>query len=242
MSSETPPEGAAQREEGIRKECYFPTPIYFVTLENAAQLNSDLVQHIRAWRSLSPEGVVRSNVTRVGAWHSVADMHRRTEYNPLTARILDNAARVFDDQGYDPEYEPAISMMWANISPRYGFNRHHNHPGVLWSGVYYVKAPANSGRILFSDPRAQAHVIEPFLPDAGRQKPEIWPEVYFEALEGRLLLFPAWLYHEVEPNLAEGEGETCDRISISFNIFQRKRGIKTDPEGGPIVRSDITTQ
>jgi uncharacterized protein (TIGR02466 family) len=47
--------------------------------------------------------------------------------------------------------------------------------------------------------------------------------VYYEPLEGRLLLFPAWLQHEVEPNLAEQDGPAGDRISVSFNLFQQRR-------------------
>jgi uncharacterized protein (TIGR02466 family) len=50
-----------------------------------------------------------------------------------------------------------------------------------------------------------------------------WSEVYFEPIEGRLLLFPAWLQHEVEPNLSEESGPAGDRISVSFNLFQQRR-------------------
>ena len=130
-------------------------------------------------------------------------------------------------------------MMWANISPRYAFNRHHSHPGVLWSGVYYVKAPPQCGRILFSDPRLQARVIEPFYASDEQRKRDTWSEVYFGPLEGRLIFFPAWLSHEVEPNLARGEGTDSERISISFNIFQRMKGRISDPGEGPVVRADI---
>lgn len=235
-----PPPEAEQNEKRLRKESYFPTPIYFVDLDAVDELNASLLQHILTWRAENPDGIVRSNAARVGAWHSAADAHRRPEYRALALEILDYAQLVFDDQGYDPNYEPALEMMWVNISPRHGFNRYHNHPGVLWSGVYYVKAPKNSGRISFNDPRSQAHVIEAFFPETGPQNSEVWSEVFFEPFDGRLLLFPAWLYHQVEPNLADGEGGTSDRISISFNLFQRKKGLQSHPEQGPIVRADLS--
>lgn len=167
-------------------------------------------------------------------------MHRRSEYNSLSALVLDCAAHVFDDQGYDPQYEPALDLMWANISPRYGFNRYHNHPGVLWSGVYYARAPQDSGCIIFTDPRAQAHVIEPYLANDAEQKPESWSEVRFDPIEGRILLFPAWLSHQVEPNLAKGDVADTERVSISFNIFQRRVGVQSHSERGPIVRRDLS--
>ena len=52
------------------------------------------------------------------------------------------------------------------------------------------------------------------------RKPEVWSEVHYQPIEGRIILFPAWLLHEVEPNVSEKEGPEGDRISISFNIVQ----------------------
>jgi uncharacterized protein (TIGR02466 family) len=236
--SELPGAGPPNRS-AIRKQFYFPTPIYFWDVDEAAGLNTRIVEHIQSWRAETPEGIVRTNVDRVGAWHSEVDMHRRSEYRDLTVRIFDAMDVVFTDQGYDPAFEPAIDLMWANISPRFGFNRHHTHPGVLWSGVYYVRAPENSGRIFFTDPRPQAHVIEPHFAEGGERPSDTWDEVYYDPIEGRMILFPAWLRHEVEPNLAEGEGGAPERISISFNVFQRRKGIESDAARGPIVRADI---
>ena len=76
-------------------------------------------------------------------------MHQREEYRALTVHILAAAGEIFEQLGYDPAYAPAIDNMWANINPRYGFNRSHVHPNVLWSGVYYVQVPPQSGRIFF---------------------------------------------------------------------------------------------
>ena len=45
-----------------------------------------------------------------------------------------------------------------NINYPGGFNRPHLHPNSLFSGVYYIKAPKNSGNIIFYDPRSHLHV------------------------------------------------------------------------------------
>lgn len=50
-----------------------------------------------------------------------------------------------------------------------------------------------------------------------------WTEVFYKPIMGRLILFPSWLYHEVETNLAEGASPESDRISVSFNLFQARR-------------------
>ena len=89
--------------------------------------------------------------------------------------------------------------------------------------MYYVQASSESGRIFFTDPRPQAQVLRPHIdPDKPRGS-TAWTEVYFHPTEGRLILFPGWLVHEVEPNMSEAEGPEADRISVSFNFFQQRR-------------------
>jgi uncharacterized protein (TIGR02466 family) len=95
---------------------------------------------------------------------------------------------------------------------------------VLWSGVYYMQAPPDCGRIYFADPRAQATALTPRFDPSAPRKIECWSEVYFEAIAGRLILFPAWLQHEVEPNVCDREGAPGARISMSFNVIQQGRG------------------
>lgn len=209
----------------LQRELYFPTLIYFQDLPDSRELNQAIRPHIYALRSSDPEGIVRSNVKRMGAWHSGLDLHQREGLRSLTSAILAAVQKIHDDLGYDPAYEPVFDNMWANINPKYGYNRNHIHPHVLWSGVYYVQAPPDSGRIFFTDPRPQALVAPPrYAPDVKR-KPEAWSEVYFEPIDGRLVLFPAWLTHEVEPNLSDKDGAAGDRISISFNLRQTRREV-----------------
>jgi uncharacterized protein (TIGR02466 family) len=206
----------------LTRELYFPTPIYYADLPAAAALNEAVRPRLYAWKAEDPAGIVRSNVAALGAWHSQLDMHRRPEYAPLVAEILAAARRMAQDLGYDPAYELVFDNMWANINPRHAYNRGHVHPNSLWSGVYYVQAPARSGRLVFADPRPQAQVAAAAFTRGVQHPPEVWSEVYFEAIAGRLILFPAWLVHEVEPNLAEEEGPAADRVSVSFNLFQRR--------------------
>ena len=69
-------------------------------------------------------------------------------------------------------------------------------------------------------------MLRPRIHDEGRKQAHNWTEVYFEPVEGRLILFPAWLSHEVEPNLSDAEGDAAVRISISFNLFQRRQSLE----------------
>ncbi len=49
----------------------------------------------------------------------------------------------------------------------------------------------------------------------GQPPNHLWREVHLDAVEGRIIMFPSWLWHCVEPN------ESNDiRISVSFNFIQ----------------------
>ena len=204
----------------VISESYFPTPVCTLDLPQPLSLNKGLLENILKWQDADPDGIVRSNFKQAGSWHSPIDMHQRQDFKELTDAILAMAQQVFDQQHYHPDYPPLIDSMWANINPHGGFNRSHSHPDTLWSGVYYVQTPAQCGRICFYDPRSQARVITPVLSATAEDHLSSWPEVYFEPAPGRMILFPAWLQHDVEPNLSELPGDSANRISVSFNILQ----------------------
>jgi len=218
-----------RQERGVRlvAEAYFPTLIFFSDLPDGPALNVSIKPAIYALRDADPEGIIRSNVAQAGSWHSSLDLADRPAFAGLVREIQAHAETLFAEIGYDPAFGPRIINMWANIHPRHGFNRSHTHPNVLWSGVYYVQSPPRAGRIIFRDPRAQAVASRAIYRSDRPTPPNGWSEVYYEPIEARLLLFPAWLEHEVEPNMSEWPSPAGDRISISFNVIQARR----DEEG-----------
>lgn len=205
----------------LKKELYFPTHIYFCDLPGAEKLNAQLVRDIRALRDADPEGIVRSNVKSVGSWHSATNLNQHPKFLHFTTHLDDLLNGIYRDLGYHPDSRAVCDNMWANINPRFGYNRFHTHPNVLWSGVYYVQVTPDSGRIYFRDPREQANAIAPSFPTDQERIRELWSEVYYEPIAGRVIVFPGWLGHEIQPNLTTLEGEAGERISISFNYVQR---------------------
>jgi len=231
--------GGSARPKRMNRDFFFPTQIYFTDLADAEALNQELKGHIYAWRDADPQGTFRTNAPQVGGWHSATDMHTRSEYNRLTLEIFELVQGVYDDLGYDPEFEPVCDSMWANINPRHAYNRHHSHPHALWSGVYYVQTPENAGLLYFTDPRPQAQVLTPYY-DPQRRRADTWHEVYYQPQEGRLIVFPAWLVHAVQPNLSEKPDREGDRISVSFNFYQRRRGSSAaETSRSEVVRDDL---
>ena len=190
------------------RELYFPTPIYIADL-NENGLNQQLEKDIIAWANRD-KGLTRTNIK---GWHSHTNMNELPEYKRLVDLLYEAQRTIYQQEHL--ESEPYLGNMWANINPPGGMNRAHIHPNSLWSGVYYVKALLNSGHLRIDDPRTVASMSRP------RQKPgptpdRLWRETSFEPKAGRLIMFPAWLTHCVDPNNSKDI-----RISISFNFMQK---------------------
>lgn len=86
----------------------------------------------------------------------------------------------------------------------------HEHPNNILSGLIYLQTPEGSSNIRFHDPRFHTKILN--LPiheakDTNWQCYDIVPE------EGLILIWPAWLSHEVLENKSK-EG----RITAVFNI------------------------
>ena len=113
------------------------------------------------------------------------------------------------------DLKPVLGNMWANINYPGGYNRPHLHPNSLFSGVYWIKTPVKSGNLMLYEPRPGAQCNMPNRKE-GQLPPQLWREIHYEPRAGTIVMFPAWLWHEVRPN------ESNDtRISVSFNFLQR---------------------
>lgn len=204
------------------KRTYFPTTIFQVDLPDPEKLNTGLLENIYGERERDRKGISRSNFTELGGWHSHNDLHKEESYGDLVSRIGDATARMSDEMGYDPSRKLSIGTMWSIINPPGASNRAHIHPGCLWSGVYYIQAPEGCGRIEFIEPRTVHLMNQPrFKPNAKRHR-DHWTKVRFLPQPGRMIIFPSWLYHGVDPNLTKEEGDAANRIIISFNLNQVK--------------------
>ena len=157
------------------------------------------------------KGIKRTNMK---GWHSTTNMHELPIFKTLVNMLYKMSKNIYQQEHYDSE--PVLGNMWANINPPGGMNRAHQHPNSFMSGVYYIKAPKNSGQIVFN--MIQEHQLQCL--DLGKKKeknPKICRETHYEPIAGRCIMFPSWLWHCVDPN------ESNDiRISVSFNFLYKK--------------------
>lgn len=157
-----------------------------------------------------------TQATNVGGWHSA---NGQLEFlgelrEPLFQRMLlmvnDATTRLTTEVG-----RPSIAirwtfLAWANISEAGSFNTMHTHPGMTWSGVYYVDTgdtpgQSDTGILRFMDPSPGSAAS--FLPFLARAFPQIQP------VSGLMVLFPSYLPHSVLPHRG-----SRPRISIAFNF------------------------
>jgi len=187
------------------KEHFFPTIIYGKDIQLD---NEKLSNHIINWSQQDP-GIKKTNMN---GWHSKPEMHLKSEYQQLVQELYKMQEEIYQEEWLDRK--PKLGNMWANINYPGGYNRPHVHPNCLFSGVYYVKANKNSGVFVANDPRPGIQTIMP-IRKSGRPPKHLWREVHLEPIPGRIIMFPAWLWHCVEPNQSNDI-----RISVSFNFIQ----------------------
>jgi uncharacterized protein (TIGR02466 family) len=186
-------------------EKFFPTIVYGKDVQLD---NKQLAQDIINW-SNKDKGV---NKTNYKGWHSTTDMGEKPEYQLLLTELIRMQQEVYEKEHLDRQ--PKLGNMWANINPPGGMNQPHIHPNALFSGVYYVQSNPKAGRLKIYDPRPGAQINMPTRKsgDPGR---DLWRDANIEPIPGRIIMFPAWLWHSVEPNQSNSI-----RISISFNFIQ----------------------
>ena len=188
----------------IREE-FFPTSVFGKDIQLD---NNKLAQNIINWSNQDP-GVAKTNVK---GWHSTTDMASKPEYQTLVNELMIMSKDIFKEEWLDRE--PVLGNMWANINPKEGSNQPHIHPNSLFSGVYYVKSNPQAGRLKIYDPRPGAQIVMPVRKE-GQPPKHLWRDANLDPLTGRLIMFPAWLWHAVEPNQSDEL-----RISVSFNFIQ----------------------
>ena len=187
---------------------FFPTPVWTLQLDNYQPINEQMYKYIKINQSKDIKGISKSNIK---GWHSKDFDMQENEPKNFIKFILPAIEQVITDMNWEKQKQSInINNMWAIINTGGSANLRHQHGNSTISGAYYVRAPKNSGDIVFYDPRpapvyTYPKALNPNLLNA--QVNGISPK------EGALVLFPSYLDHSVNENLSNEE-----RIVISFNI------------------------
>ena len=195
----------------------FGTPIIVVELPDAAALNAALSATIFEREKTHP-GTQHSNL---GGWQSSWDMDRWGGAGAIKLLAIgrNTANRITTDRQGKPVSIVWKANMWANINRSGHGNEFHSHPGSFWSAVYYVDDggidgdAALGGELEFMDPRGPGPAMYAPQLAFGSAGLSVGANETVRPRAGRLVMFPAWLLHQVRPYKGQAQ-----RISIAFNL------------------------
>ena len=186
-------------------ENIFPVPIHIFDVNGFDKIKNELIDYAYNLKE-KDEGVTISNY---GGWQS--SFFAINDESDLLQCFIINCLSEF------PTIKKTTDMCieaWININKPGDYNVSHNHPNCNLAGVLWIKAPKNSGKIVFDSPNNHSsyHEIESYS-EEFKYSSNIYQTFYFIPTEGIILIFPSYLRHLVEENKSEE-----DRISVSFNI------------------------
>ena len=187
---------------------FFSTPIWTEKIKNYKDSNEQIYDYIKNLQKKDSQGIVKSNVK---GWHSKNFDLKEKEPQNFIKIISRQIESVITDMDWDIKNQKTkITNMWAIINKGGAANARHHHGNSSLSAAYYVRAPKNSGDIVFYDPRPAPVYSHPIS-----NKPNYLNAMQhsISPLEGLLVMFPGYLHHSVNENLSNEE-----RIVISFNI------------------------
>jgi uncharacterized protein (TIGR02466 family) len=194
----------------------FATPLLVDKIDDPSFIAA-LEEAILKRRSEDP-GIMRSNIG--GGWHS--DVRMMQWGGPAAKRLIDHVVRLVNGATVETGVQQGTPLKWAidswaNVNEKGGANARHIHGGCFWSAVFYVRVDEGSGgELCLYDPRMPTLAMHAprlrFKLAGGEREVRVKPEA------GRLIVFPAWLAHEVEPSIGDGL-----RISIAINLSHHRQ-------------------
>ena len=184
----------------------FPVPIHQFDVNGFSEIQNELIDYVHKMREKDPIGHTISN--RRGWQSSCFSIDNEDD---VLQSFLTNCLAEF------PPIKKSVKLFvsaWVNINPPDAFNIKHNHPTSDLSGVLWIKCSDNCGNIEFDNPSGfeTYREIDSYIDDF-KDRNNIYPAYCFPPTEGRILIFPSYLQHNVGENQSDE-----DRISVSFNI------------------------
>ena len=121
-------------------------------------------------------------------------------------RLADSYMEIIGQEKRGPH---KVSMWW-NVMEENNSHQLHIHPKTNLSGCFYVHYNEDCAHISFRSPFEQQMMHQPTRGVGQYYSSEWRPNI----TSGDILMWPAWLYHEVRPQLSPTE----KRISVAFNV------------------------
>ena len=185
----------------------FPSSIHILEIDNFDNYKDQIVKDIYDEKDKDSEGRKLSNI---GGWQSNSVGIEDCKSTFIKKIMVESLI------GFKPMSNMTYMKVegWTNINKPGDYNKLHDHPVSELSGVLWIKTPKESGDIRFVHPEIfnKFQELDSYTEDF-KYNSNSYMTYYFHPKEGKLLIFPSSLEHEVEKNKSSE-----DRISYSFNI------------------------
>ena len=200
----------------MKADLWFPTIIWQGSLKQVN--NYELAEYVSKMQNDSPG----RKISNYGGWQS--DAQDLLSQKPVAVEVLLQGIHTSINQCTKMAGLPTlqISDFWWNVNPKGSYNHPHNHRDSLLSGVYYIDATPEQGRIQFY----RDDDAEYFLPRLPKYTQITSQKATYDPAPSKIIIFPSWIKHSVE-----GNPKDQPRISMSFNTM-----IAMTPENDEIAR------
>lgn len=166
------------------KPCY----IWKIDVEDHENINVKILKTIENHRKINPEGY--SDYINVDVWQTDWNMENEPGFEDIANIAIQLCDSISKNHFKFEKFKSEIIDCWSNVYNRDSGCRIHQHFPAVFSLVYYVKVPENSGNIFFPDLEVQ---IKPY--------------------PGLMICFRGDTWHGVEFNQTNQ-----DRIIVALNI------------------------
>ena len=196
----------------------YSTPVWMSVFPDFENHKNSFLSCVNNFKNENPS----QEKSNVNGYQSPASLQVQQEISPLFNYICNLCLHATKDLNFI-DCDVFLTSAWVNFnSSRECINTEHVHEETF-SGVFYLKAPPQSGKLVLKNPGINrlwngcnlTSSKNQFTGDMLKIEPE----------EGSLIIFPSYLPHSVEPNCHDEE-----RISISFNILALPSGTYTPPQ------------
>lgn len=189
----------------------FPTIVQTTDFDDSDALNEKLIAGVAALReklpNTKPDDWIGSVYTTL---HSDIELLEIEPFSALKPLILNEICRYAETlQIQAPMEYLRILDAWLNVYDRNASQEAHIHQNSVFSGIYYIKAPADCSSVIFQS-HENGLMISPPVTGVDELNST---SAAFPAVAGRMVIFRSHLRHSVAPNESDQE-----RISLAFNV------------------------
>ena len=145
--------------------------------------------------------------SNINGWQKTG-LHKMPQFNPLKEMIINRCYDYLGEHGISRPRGLECVHLFANINPKGASNSMHHHTYGQISGVYWLKAPLNSGDLVIMSPFTNRYLNTSCIPKIDYNALQLKPK----ANQG--VFFNSNLTHYVDINRSSKE-----RVSVAFHIL-----------------------